>query len=80
MKGSSETGSRRAAPVGPYHDAQCGGCLGVRSPVQDRHWHLGNKFKGGKDVNVALDETVCQVCVEGTSPSTIGYACVITGR
>ena len=33
--------------------------------IADRHWHLGNKLKGCKDVDKALEETVCQVCVEG---------------
>ena len=33
--------------------------------IADRHWHLGNKFKGSKDENVALKETVYHVCAEG---------------
>ena len=33
--------------------------------IADRHWHLGNKLKGSKDVDAAFGGTVCQVCVEG---------------
>ena len=33
--------------------------------IADRHSHLGNKLKGSKDVENSLEETVCQVCVEG---------------
>ena len=33
--------------------------------LADRHWHLGNKHKGSKNVDIALDETVCEVCMDG---------------
>ena len=33
--------------------------------LADRHWHLGNKHKGSKDVDAALAESVCEVCVGG---------------
>ena len=33
--------------------------------VADRHWHLGNKLKGSKDVDAALIDSVCQICVAG---------------
>ena len=33
--------------------------------LADRHWHLGNQHKSSKNVDTALDETVCEVCVDG---------------
>ena len=32
--------------------------------LADRHWHLGNKHKGSKDVDAALAESVCEVCAD----------------
>ena len=33
--------------------------------LADRHWHQRNKFKGSKNVDIALDETVCEVRMDG---------------
>ena len=48
--------------------------------MADRHWHLGNKLKGSKDVNKALEER-CAWCVwKGTNPISTGCVGTTTRR
>ena len=58
------TTTRNAADAWELNRLSTGNLARATRLIADRHWHLGNKLKGSKDVDNALEETVCQVCVE----------------